>query len=77
MITSQSVLSIIVPVYNEAHHLEAVVEYLLSAPCPLQREWIFVDDCSSDGSRDILRALAAKYGFRLLEQPCNQGKGPP
>jgi glycosyltransferase involved in cell wall biosynthesis len=75
MITRESVLSIVVPVYNEARHLESVVDYLLGAPCPLQREWIFVDDSSTDGSTEILRRLSAKRGFKLLEQPRNQGKG--
>jgi glycosyltransferase involved in cell wall biosynthesis len=68
-------LSIVVPVYNEAAHLERVVKILLEAPCPVQREWIFIDDCSTDGSRDILRALQKRNGFRLLEQARNQGKG--
>jgi glycosyltransferase involved in cell wall biosynthesis len=75
VISGDSVLSIIVPVYNEAQHLEAVVDYLMRAPCPLRREWIFIDDCSTDGSTEMLRALALKFGFRLVEQPLNQGKG--
>ena len=70
-----SKLSVVVPVYNEAAHLEDVIGTLFAAPCPIEREWIFIDDCSTDGSLDILRACAARYGFKLLSQPTNQGKG--
>lgn len=68
-------LSVVVPVYNEERQLEAVVERLMASPCPLEREWIFVEDCSTDRSRDILRKLADRFKFRLLEQTHNQGKG--
>lgn len=68
-------LSTIVPVYNEQKHLEDVVRFLFNSPCPLAREWIFVDDCSTDGSRDTLRKLQREFGFILLEQERNQGKG--
>jgi len=68
-------LSIIVPVYNEEANLEALVEAFLKAPCPIEREWIFVDDKSSDESLARLQSLAALHDFRVLEQPANQGKG--
>lgn len=68
-------LTLIVPVYNEGRHLEEVVEYLMKTACPLPREWIFVDDCSTDGSGDLLERMAHAWGFRLLRQPENRGKG--
>jgi glycosyltransferase involved in cell wall biosynthesis len=68
-------LSLIVPVYNEEPSLEAVIEALMRSPCPIEREWIFVDDCSKDGSLAILRRLAPKHGFRVIEQNPNRGKG--
>jgi glycosyltransferase involved in cell wall biosynthesis len=34
-----------------------------------------VDDCSKDGTRDILAALQARFGFKLFLQPKNGGKG--
>jgi glycosyltransferase involved in cell wall biosynthesis len=49
------VLTVIVPVYNEAHHLSAVLERLFASPCPIEREWIIVDDAS----HQILEELAA------------------
>ncbi len=68
-------LSLIVPIYNEEMQLESVVKNLMTFPCPIECEWIFVDDCSRDNSKQILKNLAQQYKFRLLEQPYNQGKG--
>jgi len=70
-----SKLSIIVPVYNESSHLESVVEMLMASPCPMDREWIFVEDKSRDDSLAILERLQTKFGFKLLAQERNQGKG--
>jgi glycosyltransferase involved in cell wall biosynthesis len=68
-------LSLVVPVYNEERQLESVIHGLMASPCPIQREWIFVDDCSRDGSLAILKRLQSQYGYRLIEQKPNQGKG--
>ncbi|MBS1983392.1 MAG: glycosyltransferase family 2 protein [Bdellovibrionales bacterium] len=68
-------LSIIVPVYNEANHLEKVIKRLYAAPCPIGREFIFVNDCSSDESSRILKQLQSQFGYTLLEHSQNQGKG--
>lgn len=72
---NQKKLSVVVPVFNEARCLESVVSLLMASPCPIEREWIFVDDCSTDTSLEILKKLAVAYGFRLIEQRPNQGKG--
>ena len=68
-------LSIVVPVYNEERHLRQVIDTLMASPCPIDREWIFIDDSSRDGSLSILRAMAPKYGYKLIELTPNQGKG--
>jgi glycosyltransferase involved in cell wall biosynthesis len=68
-------LTVIVPVYNEAGHLPQVLERLFSAPCPIEREWIFVDDASTDGSMRILEELAAPRGAQLVPRSVNGGKG--
>jgi glycosyltransferase involved in cell wall biosynthesis len=47
----------------------------MASPCPIEREWIFIDDSSTDGSLGILKEQSAKYGFRVIEQIPNQGKG--
>jgi glycosyltransferase involved in cell wall biosynthesis len=68
-------LSIVVPVYNEGHHLRRVIDYLMASACPIEREWIFVEDRSSDDSLAILRELQERHGYRIVEQPANAGKG--
>lgn len=69
-------LSVVVPVYNEARQLETVVHGLMRSPCPLSREWLFVNDCSTDASAEILARLAAQYpDMRVIQQPHNMGKG--
>jgi glycosyltransferase involved in cell wall biosynthesis len=61
------------PVYNERRTLDEIVERVLSVP--LRIELVAVDDCSTDGSRERLTALAAERKFKLLLQEKNQGKG--
>ena len=68
-------LSLVVPVYNEAHHLEKVVAHLFSIPLPVEAEWIFIDDKSSDESLKILNKLSTQYQFKVIAQETNQGKG--
>jgi glycosyltransferase involved in cell wall biosynthesis len=69
------ILSTIVPVYNERDHLKDIIQYLYQGPCPIEREWIFVDDGSSDGSGEVLKELQQEYKFNLILFEKNQGKG--
>jgi glycosyltransferase involved in cell wall biosynthesis len=67
-------LSVVMPVYNEEATLRRVVERVLSVG--LELELLCIDDGSSDGSREILAALAHQYPqVRVLLQPRNMGKG--
>lgn len=68
-------LSVIVPVYNEEKQLAQVIEYLFACPCPVEREWIFVNDKSTDRSLEILHSLQGRFGFQVVALPKNQGKG--
>jgi len=73
---SDRLLSVVVPVFNEAHRLEAVLsERLFPAPCPITREWILVDDGSTDGSGEILDRAGALSddAVRVVHKP-NGGK---
>jgi len=70
-----ALLSIIVPVHNEAPQLQAVVERLMASTYPIEREWLFVDDGSTDRSLSMLKELQGRYGYRILEQKPGQGKG--
>jgi glycosyltransferase involved in cell wall biosynthesis len=70
-----ALVSIIVPVYNEERVLERLIETFMAAPMPIDREWIFIDDCSKDRSLEVLKGLQPRFQFRILEQRPNQGKG--
>lgn len=63
------------PVYNEKATLLKILEKIDDSPLSpgLIKEVIIVDDASTDGTRDILKTLEAKY--KILYQPQNQGKG--
>jgi len=69
------ILTLIVPIYNEERQLKEVIHRLMNTPCPIPREWIFVDDCSTDQSLSILEDLQSEYVFRILKHSVNQGKG--
>lgn len=66
-------LSVVMPVYNEAGHIERIVDAVLAVP--LEKELIIVDDCSTDGTRDKLGAISKSRGVRILYHEVNQGKG--
>jgi glycosyltransferase involved in cell wall biosynthesis len=68
-------ISIIIPVYNEEKHIADVFTYIMSAPSKIEREFIVIDDCSSDNSVTILKDLQKKYNFILNVLPVNGGKG--
>lgn len=68
-------LSVVVPVFNEEAQLARVIDVLMESECPLEREWIFVNDCSSDGSAKILEKKSKEYNFRVLTHQKNRGKG--
>ena len=66
-------LSVVMPIYNERATVEEIIDRVLAVP--LRIELITVDDASTDGSRDIVAALAARHGFAHLLQEKNRGKG--
>src|SRR4051794_6598476 len=71
---SRPLLSVIVPCYNE----RATVAELLRRvrEVPIDKEIIVIDDRSTDGSRDVVAALAQQWPeIRHILQPVNQGKG--
>src|SRR5579863_5851393 len=71
-------LSILIPVYNERTVVERSLALVLAAPLPenMEREVIIVDDCSTDGTAEILERIAAKVPcIRLTRKKVNEGKG--
>ena len=69
-------LSVLMPVYNERRTLRTIVRRVLNSPVPIPLELVAVDDCSRDGSADILRALAAEDPrVKPVFHETNAGKG--
>ena len=66
-------LSVVMPVYNELETIDEIVSRVLAIP--MRVELVVVEDCSTDGTRARLGELQKQYGFTLLLQPHNQGKG--
>lgn len=67
-------LSVLIPIYNERDTIEAVVDRVRDAAAGA--EIICVDDCSTDGSGEVLERLAEEGRVdRVIRQPRNRGKG--
>src|SRR5581483_386514 len=65
-------VSVVIPVYNERQWIRELMRRVQAVPLP--KEIILVDDCSTDGTRDILMEYEA-LGHKVIYQPVNQGKG--
>ena len=69
-------LSIVIPVYNEAATLEELVNKVNGVDVGMEKEIVLVDDCSQDGTRDVMKKLEAQHpGWQFAYHEVNQGKG--
>jgi glycosyltransferase involved in cell wall biosynthesis len=71
-------LSIVIPVYNEVNLLPRVLERVEAVKLPqgLGRQIILVDDCSKDGTTDLLKKMAAdRPDLIACFHEVNKGKG--
>jgi glycosyltransferase involved in cell wall biosynthesis len=68
-------ISIVVPVYNEARTVAAVIERLVAIDLPAAREILVVNDGSTDGTRDVLDQVAQRPELRIVHAEKNGGKG--
>ncbi len=69
-------LTIIVPVYNEARTVRHVVDRLLQIPLPLDREIVVVNDGSTDGTAQVLDGVPTVDGvLSIVHASANGGKG--
>jgi glycosyltransferase involved in cell wall biosynthesis len=66
-------LSVVMPVYNEKDTILEILRRVRAVNLP--KEVILVDDCSTDGTREILQDLPSSDDVRIVLQPKNAGKG--
>jgi glycosyltransferase involved in cell wall biosynthesis len=66
-------LSVIIPVYNERHTLRKIIERVRAVDIP--KEIIVVDDCSTDGTRELLQSELSALVDKVVYHPKNRGKG--
>ena len=72
---STPTLSIIIPAYNERHTVLPLLKAIESVPLNgLAKEIIVIDDCSQDGTREILTTLKGAH-YKVIFHEKNRGKG--
>lgn len=67
-------LSIVIPCYNEKASIRAIVDKVREAPVA-HKEIIIVDDCSTDGTSEVLDTEIAPLVSKVIHQKQNGGKG--
>ncbi len=71
---SEIKLSIVIPVYNERELLLKIIAKVEDV-IKEEKEIILVDDCSTDGTRDILKELERENKYKIFYHDVNMGKG--
>jgi dolichol-phosphate mannosyltransferase len=66
-------VSVIVPVYNEIAHVDELLQAIHASP--VKKEIIIVDDGSTDGTREKLRAMELADDVTVVFHEKNCGKG--
>lgn len=74
MKNTDKLLSIVIPCYNEENNIVDLVHKVLESPVP-NKEIIVVDDCSTDGTRKILKEQVKPLVSKILYHKVNGGKG--
>ncbi|MBO6513587.1 MAG: glycosyltransferase family 2 protein [Phycisphaerales bacterium] len=76
------VLGVLIPVYNEENMLERMFDRLKRTPPPtlpdgsgVERRIYFINDGSTDRSKEIIDSLSDGLEVIAIHQPSNQGKG--
>jgi hypothetical protein len=72
---ARDTLSIVVPVFNEASSVEAILSSLTTLELPLDYEIVVVESGSTDGSREIVESFASSGNVRAIFQEEARGKG--
>jgi len=67
-------LSVVIPCYNEVRSISKLLDAVEAAE-PKNKEIIIVDDCSTDGTSELLVGELSEKYHKLIRQPVNCGKG--
>ena len=68
-------VSLIIPIYNEASHLEDFLNQIDKLQLPCAKELVIIDDCSTDKSGEIIERFNFQSEYLFLQQEKNRGKG--
>jgi glycosyltransferase involved in cell wall biosynthesis len=69
-------ISIVIPCYNEINTIRQILHSVQSVSLPFPKEIVFVDDFSTDGTREYLTSLAnLTNNIKLICHSENKGKG--
>lgn len=66
-------LSVVIPIYNEVDTLAEIIERVRAVP--IDKEMVLVDDCSTDGTRELLAAMESDADVLVVYHERNRGKG--
>lgn len=66
-------VSFLVPVFNKAPHLSAVLRQISRQTGDFPRQFVFVDDESTDGSLELVRELTADWENVVVHSQANMG----
>ncbi len=67
------VLTVVIPVFNELNTIGRILSRV--SALPLNLELVIVDDCSTDGTREVLQKLEGLEKVKVILQEKNAGKG--
>lgn len=68
-------LSIVIPCYNERDTVTSLIDAVQASPIEIDAEIIVVNDCSTDGTREVLDRDIAPRVSQVIHHEVNQGKG--
>ena len=66
-------LTVVIPIYNECQTLAQLIERVRAVD--IDKHLVLVDDCSTDGTRDLLKDYESNADCTVLYHDVNQGKG--
>ena len=72
--SEKKVLSIVIPCYNEKNNILEIVKKVKESPVE-HKEIIVVDDCSTDGTREVLESEIRPLVDKIIYHEVNGGKG--